>query len=147
MKYLIIKNWEKFQHYKDRNPPWIKLHFEILSSRDWVMFDDASRALAIAIMLIASKDGGQIPYDEPYLCRMIYRDKIDLNPLINSGFLEVLAERKHMQAEFRPEKEAEKRQRREDTRFLKKGGLSGKEKPTSKEVIERMFKEERILDA
>jgi len=33
---LKVKNWEKYQHYKDRNPPWIKLHFELLTSADWV---------------------------------------------------------------------------------------------------------------
>ena len=36
MKNLTIKNWHKFQHYKDRNPPWIKLHYEILTRPDWV---------------------------------------------------------------------------------------------------------------
>ena len=25
-----VKNWSKFQHYKNRNPPWIRLHVEIL---------------------------------------------------------------------------------------------------------------------
>ncbi len=25
-----IKNWDKFQHFKNRRPPWIKLHREIL---------------------------------------------------------------------------------------------------------------------
>ena len=24
---LRVKNWKKFQHYKDRNPPWIKLQW------------------------------------------------------------------------------------------------------------------------
>jgi len=27
---LRVKNWGKFQHYKDRNPPWIKLHRGLL---------------------------------------------------------------------------------------------------------------------
>jgi len=45
---LKIRNWEKYQHYKNRNPPWIKLHFEMLSSKDWVLVDDASRVLATA---------------------------------------------------------------------------------------------------
>ena len=29
LKYRV-KNWSKFQHYKNRNPPWIRLHVEIL---------------------------------------------------------------------------------------------------------------------
>ena len=27
---LHIKNWGEFQHYKKRNPPWIKLHKKLL---------------------------------------------------------------------------------------------------------------------
>jgi len=30
VEYFRIKNWKKFQHYKDRCPPWIKLHTELL---------------------------------------------------------------------------------------------------------------------
>ena len=37
MEYFTVRNWRKFQHYTDRNPPWIKLHFEMLSSADWVV--------------------------------------------------------------------------------------------------------------
>ena len=31
MKYRV-KEWDTYQHYKDRNPPWIKLHFALLTS-------------------------------------------------------------------------------------------------------------------
>jgi len=30
MQFLAVKNFERFQHYKDRNPPWIKLHAAVL---------------------------------------------------------------------------------------------------------------------
>ncbi len=40
-KFIRVVNLERFQHYKDRNPPWIKLHRELLSSRTWVTSDDA----------------------------------------------------------------------------------------------------------
>jgi hypothetical protein len=26
VQYFTVKNWLKHQHYKDRRPPWIKLH-------------------------------------------------------------------------------------------------------------------------
>lgn len=101
---LHIKNWEKFQHYKDRNPPWIKLHFELLTSRDWVSLDDASRVLAIACMLIASRNGGVIPDDPDYLKRVAYLNTDpDLTPLILCGFLEPLADASALQAPARPE--------------------------------------------
>lgn len=91
MKY-IVRNWRQFQHYKDRNPPWIKLHFSLLSSRDWVSMNDASRVLAVVCMLIASRNEGQIDGSEAglaYLQRVAYLNKKpDLKPLIESGFLE-----------------------------------------------------------
>lgn len=109
-----IKNWSKYQHYKDRNPPWIKLHFELLSSSDWVMLDDASRVLAVASMLIASRNDGRIdcsPKGLAYLKRVAYLNTDpDISPLVATGFLVPQADAsgcKQMLADARPETEAE----------------------------------------
>jgi hypothetical protein len=92
MAFYTVRNWDQFQHYKDRNPPWIKLHFALLSSEDWVMWDDASRVLAIACMLIASRNEGKVDGSErglAYLQRVAYLNKKpNLKPLIECGFLE-----------------------------------------------------------
>lgn len=83
-----IKGWEKFQHYKDRNPPWIKLHYELMTSADWVMLADASKLLAVVCMMIASRNDGGVPNNPEYIKRVAYLDKLpDLKPLIRSGFL------------------------------------------------------------
>jgi hypothetical protein len=90
MRYRV-KNWETYQHYKDRAPPWIKLHFALLSSQDWVTFDDASRVLAVACMLVASRNEGEIDCSQSglaYLKRVAYLNKTpNIKPLIESGFL------------------------------------------------------------
>lgn len=92
MSIYTIRNWRDFQHYRDRNPPWIKLHFALLSSRDWVNMNDASRVLAVSCMLIASRNDGQIDGSDDgldYLQRVAYlHRRPDLKPLIDSGFLE-----------------------------------------------------------
>lgn len=107
-----VKNWRTFQHYKDRNPPWIKLHFSMLSSQDWVMLDDASRVLAVACMLVASRNEGLIPDDPAYIKRLAYLNKTpNFKPLVECGFLELASGSKQEQAEFRPETE----KRREET--------------------------------
>jgi len=83
-----IKNWKEFQHYKTRNPPWIKLHFTTLSSEDWVMLDNDSRVLAIACMLIASRHEGCVPNNPEYIQRLAYLDKKpDFSNLLKIGFL------------------------------------------------------------
>lgn len=91
--YYRIKNWERFQHYKDRNPPWIKLHRDLLASETWVSVDDASRVLAIACMLLAAATDNKIPDNPRYVQRVAYLSALpDFGPLIEVGFLEVLTE-------------------------------------------------------
>lgn len=87
MDYYEIPTWRDYQHYKDRDPPWIKLHFSILSSPTWVMLDDASRTLAIACMLIASRNHGKVPANPDYLRRVAYLKAANFKPLIDIGFL------------------------------------------------------------
>jgi hypothetical protein len=85
-----IRNWRRFQHYKDRNPPWIKLHFELLSSEDWVMLPDASRLLAVVCMLLASRNGGEVPLNPAYVKKVANLDaEPNFGPLISCGFLQI----------------------------------------------------------
>lgn len=56
---ITPKNWAELQHYKDRSPPWIKLHKKLLDNFEWHCLQLASRALAPMLWLLASdeKDG------------------------------------------------------------------------------------------
>lgn len=87
-----IRNWSQFQHYKTRNPPWVRLYFSLLSSPAWVTLDDASRVLAVASMLLASRSDegdGSLPSDPEYVRRVAYLNSSpDFKPLIACGFLE-----------------------------------------------------------
>lgn len=109
---MRIKNWDKFQHYKKRNPPWVKLHVSMLTSPDWVMLDDASRLLALVCLMVASKFDGEIPASASpaYFKRVAYLDKLpNFKPLIDCGFLiETQADAsicEQVQATARPETE------------------------------------------
>jgi hypothetical protein len=51
-----IKDWDKFQHFKDRKPPWVKLYRDILDDPDWHELDGDSAKALVAIWLIASED-------------------------------------------------------------------------------------------
>lgn len=92
MNKIEICNWSQYQHYKDRCPPWIKLHGDILNSRLWTMCDDASRVLALALMVMASKHHNKIPYDEKYIKAVARVKKFDLKPLIDIGFCQLIAD-------------------------------------------------------
>jgi hypothetical protein len=56
-----VRNWDTFQHYKQRDPPWIKLHKRLINEREFhVLSGDDAKAL-ILIWLIASERGGVLP--------------------------------------------------------------------------------------
>ncbi len=54
-----IKGWAKFQHFKDRRPPWIKLYREILEDPDWHDLDGDTAKVLVALWLLASEDEDQ----------------------------------------------------------------------------------------
>ena len=88
---LKPKNWDKFQHYKDRCPPWIKLHRDLLNDKEFMRLPLASKALAPLLWLLASesKDGCfQADSDELEFRLRIASKDIDegLKPLIDKGF-------------------------------------------------------------
>lgn len=106
-------NWGEYQHYKDRCPPWIKLHHSLITSEVWVMGNDASRTLAIACMLLASRDmanDGSFNGDPEYVKRFAYlNSKPDFEHLINHGFIELVQDASNMLAECNTEKRREEK--------------------------------------
>jgi hypothetical protein len=102
---LQPKNWAIFQHYKDRCPPWIKLHRDLLNDRAFMRLPIASKALAPMLWLLASesKDG----VFDGSLDELVFRLHISpkeyqdgVKPLIDNDFFilvsGVLAERKQV---------------------------------------------------
>lgn len=87
-QYLAVKNWTEFQHYKDRNPPWIKLHRALLDDYEFARLQDASKAHLMLIWLFASQADGRIPNDPKFIQAKLGLDKQpDLQVLVESGFL------------------------------------------------------------
>lgn len=90
------RNWGDFQHYKDRSPPWIRLHRSLLDDFDFQRLPVASRALAPMLWLLAaeSKDPktGEIdatPARLAFRLRMTEREISEsLKPLIDGKFFE-----------------------------------------------------------
>ena len=102
---LQPKNWAVFQHYKDRCPPWIKLHRDLLNDRSYMRLPIASKAIAPMLWLLASesKDG----VFDGSLDELVFRLHITpkeyqdgVKPLIDNDFFilvsGVLAERKQV---------------------------------------------------
>lgn len=56
---MKIKNWSKFQHFKDRRPPWVKLYRDLLDDMEWHQLDPLSSKVLVALWLLASEDENQ----------------------------------------------------------------------------------------
>lgn len=78
MSHLRIRNWDRFQHFKDRRPPWIKLHREILDNRDVMVITEKNFKILVCLWLIASESedmDGSLPPIEDISFRLRYTEK------------------------------------------------------------------------
>lgn len=62
---IVVKNWRKFQHYKKRNPPWIRLYKSLLDDQDFANLSDFAVRLLFMVWLLGSEgeNHGRIPMD------------------------------------------------------------------------------------
>jgi hypothetical protein len=94
---IRIKGWHKYQSYKDRKPPWIRLHKSLLDDFEFQSMSITAKALLPMLWLLASEDedptSGVIrdSYD-----KLAFRLRMDITLLIatineihKSGFLEI----------------------------------------------------------
>lgn len=89
------RNWDEFQHYKDRRPPWIKLHRALLDDREYQRLPLASRALAPMLWLLASEsEDGAFDASIAELTFRLRQPEKDieagLKPLISAGFFNLV---------------------------------------------------------
>jgi hypothetical protein len=53
---IRIINWPSYQSYKDRKPPWIRLHKTLLDNYEFQTMSADARALLPMLWLLASED-------------------------------------------------------------------------------------------
>lgn len=88
MKTFSVKNFERFQHYKDRAPPWIKLYNELLEDYDFGLLPDALKGQLMCIWLLASRMENKLPFDAKWLAKKINATSpVDIHHLLLAGFI------------------------------------------------------------
>ena len=76
---ISIRNWDRFQHYQNRRPPWIKIHRELLDNRQWSECSPDASKLLVEMWLIASEDEhGVIDKDSVDLAFRLRRDRPEM---------------------------------------------------------------------
>ena len=78
---MKIKNWSKFQHFKDRKPPWIKLYRDVLDDMQWYELDPLASKVLVMCWLIASEDEGRLPNAKILAFRLRLSEKQTLDCL------------------------------------------------------------------
>jgi hypothetical protein len=98
-QYLRVKNWERFQHYKDRTPPWIKYHVTLLDDRDMLSLPYATQLVYDRLLLWAARTDNNIDHDPIWLGQ-----KFNIEPLVvqeaienllTAGFLVMAGRKRH----------------------------------------------------
>lgn len=86
---LRVRNWAKFQHYKDRGPLWIKLYVELLDNPAYLGLPDAAKGQLCALFLLAAKRNNVLP-DKPSILRALIgcTGRLYTSELLAGGWLE-----------------------------------------------------------
>lgn len=77
MKYLKVKDWDKWQSYrKDRGtPPWIKIYRNLFSNPKWARLSDAEKGQLTSIWILAADNNGLISADPLVVRKVAQLDK------------------------------------------------------------------------
>jgi len=90
-RWVVIRNWDKFQHYKDREPLWIKVYLELANDEDWCGLSLASRGLLVSLWVEYGASRGILPLRSigPRIRQKVLKKTLD--PLVQAGFIALSA--------------------------------------------------------
>jgi hypothetical protein len=91
--WIVIPHWRRFQHYKDRQPKWIKVYTELMSDPAFRGLTFAQRGLLISLWLEYARSRGAIRIQPGYVTAIAGQRLRNgqLEALIDAGFVEVSA--------------------------------------------------------
>lgn len=126
MEFFRVTNWDQYQHYKDRDPAWIKLYARLLDSYGFAALPDNTKWHLIGIFLLASKQGNRIPGDPRWVRKKIAaRTRVDLEALRACGFIEEDASKPLSDGGQGAMPEKESREETEKTHLSARADLDG----------------------
>lgn len=92
MSYLRIRNWQTYQHYKNRRPVWVKLYVSQLRDHELKRLPISTRLLFDQLLLLAAEYENAIPKDFEELSsatRIPNEDVVDgVRLLVEGGWIQ-----------------------------------------------------------
>lgn len=87
MSYLSIRNWHRYQHYRDRRPPWIKFYVELLDDAELHALPYVAQLLFDRLLLLAAKNDNAILKNSEWIAK-----QTGIEPELCAKSLDVLIE-------------------------------------------------------
>lgn len=91
---IEIVGWERFQHYRDRNPPWVKNYLSLMSNRNYLNLSFRMRGILHGLWLLYAASGRDLGASPAQLGRMLGDSSVrmrDLERLNHAGFIRISA--------------------------------------------------------
>ena len=121
MEYIVVKNFEKYQHYSKRPLIWIKLYRDLLNDFKFMQMTPEIRWVLLGLWLLASETGNLTELDrEAVAWRLNVTDILlshSLKLLEDSGFIRIDSiEQDECYPDASIEKSREEKKREEESR-------------------------------
>ncbi len=93
--WIVIPNWEEFQHYEDRDPIWIKNYVSLTADDDYLSLSSHCRAVLHGVWLEYARSDGRLPLDTASLTRRLALrvTSANIKSLSDAGFIQLSASR------------------------------------------------------
>lgn len=89
MQFLKVRNFEKYQHYHNRRPPWVKLYRDLWLDPNFYELNDSDKLYVIGCFTLASETDNKIQASAKWMQKRLSISKApNIKALLASGFLE-----------------------------------------------------------
>jgi hypothetical protein len=88
-QWIVISKWDRFQHYGNRTPPWIKIYTELLDDPNFSRLTHTERSTLLGLWLQYARSRRAIPLDTRWITRAINANvtRKTLESLNHAGFI------------------------------------------------------------
>jgi hypothetical protein len=87
--FLRVRNFETFQHYSKRRPPWVKLYKDLWHDPEFIHLDSVVKLCIIGCFTLASETDNRIPENRKWIQKRLGLVRPpDIAALLASGFIE-----------------------------------------------------------
>lgn len=90
-QYFRIKNFERFQHYKNRRPSWIKFYNSLLTDMEFNSLTEVQQLHLLKLWLLASQNKNRLIFDSQTIRKRLGLDsRLSLEVFVKAGFIEII---------------------------------------------------------